>query len=824
MRFALAGNPNCGKTTLFNALTGSNQRVGNWPGVTVEKKEGACKANKDYQIIDLPGIYSLSPYTLEEVVARKFIIEERPNAIINIIDGSNLERNLYLTTQLLELGLPVLVAINMMDVVRKNGDTINIDTLGEKLGAASVVEISALKGEGIDELLSAMGTLSSKAAPCGMTFSDAIEPAVKEVTAKLPDTIDPAVRRFYAVKLLEGDEKIGEGIEGIPNVSEQQKAIEAACDDTAESAIINERYEWISGIINDVATKGEGSKKESISDKIDRVVTNRILALPIFAVVMFLVYYISVTTVGGVATDWANDGVFGDGWYLDPAPIVGIDGAQAAFDEVNDEFESAVGVVETGVGNTYQDYDEDAGTGEMVEVDAAAYQEAIDVLAEAAGDNAEAQEAVTYLKQNSKVTASNLDARSEAIEAVGEVAPDTSEYGIWIPGIPTLVENLTSAAGLAEDSWLHGLIFDGIIAGLGAMLGFLPQMFILFLLLSFLELCGYTSRVAFILDRIFRRFGLSGKSFIPLLISSGCGVPGVMASRTIENINDRRMTVMTATFVPCGAKLPFIALIAGAVFGGAWWVAPCAYFMGIACVLLSGIILKKFKAFAGEATPFVMELPAYHLPSFGSVMRATGERCMAFVKKALTVLLLATIVIWFLSSYGFVDGVFGAVEDQADSILAVIGGAISGIFAPLGWGTWQATAASIVGITAKENIVSTLGILYACDAGWYSAVQAALPTAAGFSFLAFNLLCIPCFAAMSAILKEMGGIKWAAAAWGYECLVAYIVAFVCYQFMGLATGELTFGVGTIIAILVVIAVLYLLFRPNKYAKKQQTEE
>ena len=819
MRFALAGNPNCGKTTLFNALTGSNQRVGNWPGVTVEKKEGACKANKDFQIVDLPGIYSLSPYTLEEVVARKFIINERPDAIINIIDGSNLERNLYLTTQLLDLGLPVLVAINMMDVVRKNGDTIDIDVLREKLGAADVIEISALKGEGIDALVGAMGDLASKAAPAGMTFTQAIEPAVKAVTAKLPDSIDPAVRRFYAVKLLEGDDKIGEGIQGMPDVSEQQKAIELACDDTAESAIINERYEWIGSIINDVATKGAGSKKESISDKIDRVVTNRILALPIFAVVMFLVYYLSVTTVGGVATDWANDGVFGDGWFLDPAPIVGIDGAQADFDEVNDEFEGALGIVETGIGGTYQDYDDESGEGEMVEVDRETYNEAIDVLQEAAGDDAEAATAISYLAKNTLGDEEN-EARAEALETAAELGPDPTEYGIWIPGIPALLESLTSSLGLDEESWLHGLIFDGIVAGLGAMLGFLPQMFILFLLLSFLELCGYTSRVAFILDRIFRRFGLSGKSFIPLLISSGCGVPGVMASRTIENLNDRRMTVMTATFVPCGAKLPFIALIAGAVFGGAWWVAPCAYFMGIACVLLSGIILKKFKAFAGEATPFVMELPAYHLPSFGSVMRATGERCMAFVKKALTVLLLATIVIWFLSTYGIVDGAFGAVEDQADSMLAAIGGAISGIFAPLGWGTWQATAASIVGITAKENIVSTLGILYACPEGWYSAVQAALPTAAGFSFLAFNLLCIPCFAAMSAILKEMGGIKWAAAAWGYECLVAYVIAFICYQFIGLGTGECAFGIGTIVAIVLVAAILYLLFRPNKYAKKQ----
>ena len=443
MRFALAGNPNCGKTTLFNALTGSNQRVGNWPGVTVEKKEGACKANEDFQIVDLPGIYSLSPYTLEEVVARKFIINERPDAIINIIDGSNLERNLYLTTQLLDLGLPVLVAINMMDVVRKNGDTINIDVLREKLGAADVIEISALKGEGIDALVAAMEDLASKAAPAGMTFTQAIEPAVKAVTAKLPDSIDPAVRRFYAIKLLEGDEKIGKGIQGIPDVSEQQKAIELACDDTAESAIINERYEWIGSIINDVATKGDGSKKESISDKIDRVVTNRILALPIFAVVMFLVYYLSVTTVGGVATDWANDGVFGDGWFLDPAPIVGIDGAQADFDEVNDEFEGALGIVETGIGGTYQDYDDESGEGEMVEVDREAYNEAIGVLQEAAGDDAEAATAISYLAKNTLGDEEN-EARAEALETAAELGPDPTEYGIWIPGIPALLESLTS--------------------------------------------------------------------------------------------------------------------------------------------------------------------------------------------------------------------------------------------------------------------------------------------------------------------------------------------------------------------------------------------
>ena len=794
MRIALAGNPNSGKTTLFNALTGGNQHVGNWPGVTVEKKEGTLKADKSLELVDLPGIYSLSPYTLEEVVARNYILEEHPDLIINIIDGTNLERNLYLTTQLVELGLPTLVAVNMVDLVRKNGDVIDTKALGEKLGA-TVVEISALKGTGIDELVAAIPEVAAGAGATPMTYSDTVEPYIQQVVAELPEAVDERSKRFYAVKLLEGDKKIGEGIDGMPDVSAQIAAIEKAADDTSESTIISERYEWISGIIDDVATRAPRSEAGTLSDKIDRVVTNRILALPIFVVVMFLVYYISVTTVGAVATDWANDGVFGDGWYLDLAPIVGLDGAQAAYDEVAEEYDGAVEVLDAGVGGEIVAYDDETGEGEDVIVTQADYDEAVAVV----------------------------ESYGETAEEYGEAGPAYSDYGIWIPGIPALLDILWEAIDLEPDGWIYGLIMDGIVAGVGAMLGFLPQMFVLFLLLALLELCGYTARVAFILDRIFRRFGLSGKSFIPLLISSGCGVPGVMASRTIDNQKDRRMTVMTATFIPCGAKIPFIALIAGAIFDGAWWVAPSAYFLGIAAVLVTGIILKKTRFFAGEATPFVMELPAYHVPSFGAVMRSTGERCAAFAKKAVTVLLLAAILIWFLQGYGFVGGVFGAVEDQADSLLAALGGAIAVIFAPLGWGNWQAAAAAVTGIMAKEEIVGTLGILYAgAEGGWYAGVQSAFGLASGYSFLAFNLLCIPCFAAMSAIWREMGSLKWAAAAWGYECLAAWLVALVCYQFIGLATGECTFGFWTIVAAAVVIAVIYLLVRPNKYLAK--TEE
>ena len=794
MRIALAGNPNSGKTTLFNALTGGNQHVGNWPGVTVEKKEGNLKADKTVEVVDLPGIYSLSPYTLEEVVARNFILEEHPDVIVNIIDGTNLERNLYLTTQLAELGLPMLVAVNMVDLVRKNGDKIDTAALGEKLGA-TVIEISALKGEGIDELVAALPAVAAGSAAKPMAYSKVVEPHIQEVAAQLPAAIDERSKRFYAVKLLEGDKKIGEGIEGMPDVSAQVAAIEQAADDTAESTIISERYDWIAGMIDEVAVRAPRSEEGTLSDKIDRIVTNRILALPIFVVVMFLVYYISVTTVGAVATDWANDGVFGDGWYLDLRPIVGIDGDQAEYDEAADEYDSAVEVLDAGVDGTYVSYDDETGEGELITVTQEDYDEAVAVV----------------------------ESYGETEEEYGESGPEYSDYGIWIPGIPALLDMLWEAIDLDPDGWIYGLIMDGIVAGVGAMLGFLPQMFVLFLLLALLELCGYTARVAFILDRIFRRFGLSGKSFIPLLISSGCGVPGVMASRTIDNEKDRRMTVMTATFIPCGAKIPFIALIAGAIFDGAWWVAPSAYFLGIACVLVTGIILKKTRFFAGETTPFVMELPAYHVPSFGAVMRSTGERCGAFAKKAVTVLLLAAILIWFLQGYGFVDGSFGAVEDQADSLLAAVGSVIAVIFAPLGWGNWQAAAAAVTGIMAKEEIVGTLGILYAgAEGGWYAGVQSAFGLASGYSFLAFNLLCIPCFAAMSAIWREMGTLKWAAAAWGYECLAAWLVALVCYQFIGLATGEVGFGIWTIIAIAVVVLVIYLLARPNKHLK--ETEE
>ena len=789
MRVALAGNPNSGKTTLFNQLTGSNQHVGNFPGVTVEKKVGTLKSDKSVEVVDLPGIYSLSPYSLEEVVARNYLAQEHPDVILNIVDGTNLERNLYLTTQLAELGIPMLVAVNMADILTKQGETINAAALESALGV-TVVQISALKGEGLTDLIAALPQVAAGASPRPLCFTPDIEPQVAEVTAKLLASVDEHLRRFYAVKLLEGDQRIGEDVEGLPDVTANKEAIEAACDDTSESAIINERYNYLTRIMPSITSKDSTKVKESISDRIDRIVTNRILALPIFIVTMMLVYFVSVSSVGAVATDWANDGVFGDGWYLDASPIVGLDGAQADFDEAQGAYDDAVAALGAGIGGSYEAYDDETGENSVVEVDQALYDESVAVVA----------------------------AYGETSDSYGEAGPDPADFGIWVPGIPPLLDTLLleDGANLDPDGWLYGLIMDGIVAGVGAMLGFLPQMFILFLMLAFLELCGYTSRVAFILDRIFRRFGLSGKSFIPMLISSGCGVPGVMASRTIDNEHDRRMTVMTTTFIPCGAKLPFIALIASAIFGGVWWVAPSAYFLGIAAVLISGIILKKTRFFAGDTTPFVMELPAYHLPSVGSILRSAGERCLAFAKKAVTVLLLAAILIWFLSTYGIGASGLVAVENSDESLLAALGGAIAWLFAPLGWGTWEATAASISGLMAKEQIVSTMAILYDSPDGWFSAVQGAFGLAAGYSFLAFNLLCVPCFAAMSAIWREMGSVKWAAAAWGYECLTAWMVALWVYQLVGLALGECVFGLWTIVAIASLGAVIYLLVRPNKH--------
>ena len=854
MRVALAGNPNSGKTTLFNALTGSNQYVGNWPGVTVEKKGGKLKADKSIEITDLPGIYSLSPYTLEEVVARNFLIQEKPDAILNIVDGSNLERNLYLTTQLLEMGVPVVVAVNMMDVVRKRGDEIHADQLAKELGC-NVVEISALKNEGIDEVVNCLKTIGSAAAPTPITFSVVVEEAISTIEGRLPSSVPTNLKRFYAIKLLEKDSKIAAALEGAPDVSDVVAKVEKESDDDTESVIINDRYSYISTIIDHCRSKNMASQLTT-SDKIDRVVTNRILALPIFVVVMFLVYYISVSTVGTIATDWANDGVFGDGWYLGSG--------QEQFDEVSEEFESAQESVDAfeaaaeeedldpasetfiedaeaaGLTATYESYDDETGENETVEVDVDAYQEALDVLAPYQGDQnaiaafeaaaieegldpesedfadeaADAGIIATYVDENGETQEVDADTYAEEVEGS---EPDPTEYGMWVPGIPVLVEQGLDSIGCAD--WLKALILDGIVAGVGAVLGFVPQMLVLFLLLAFLESCGYMARIAFILDRVFRRFGLSGKSFVPILIGTGCGVPGIMSSRTIENQNDRRMTVMTTTFIPCGAKLPIIALFAGAVFGGEWWVAPSAYFLGIIAILCSGVILKKTRFFAGDPAPFVMELPAYHLPTIGAVLRSMWERAWSFIKKAGTIILVACILIWFISSYGFVDGVFQAVEDQNDSILAIIGGAICWIFSPQGFGDWQAASATITGLIAKENVVSTFGILYDGDAGWYANVQAAFTYASGYAFLAFNLLCAPCFAAMGAIKREMNNTKWFFAAIGYQCGIAWVVSLWIYQFAGLAVGEVSFNVFTVLAIATFIAFLWLLFRPNKWQGK-----
>lgn len=854
MRVALAGNPNSGKTTLFNALTGSNQYVGNWPGVTVEKKGGKLKADKSIEITDLPGIYSLSPYTLEEVVARNFLIQEKPDAILNIVDGSNLERNLYLTTQLLEMGVPVVVAVNMMDVVRKRGDEIHAEQLAKELGC-NVVEISALKNEGIDEVVNCLKTIGSASAPTPITFSAVAEEAISTIEGRLPSSVPANLKRFYAIKLLEKDSKIVSALDGAPDVSDVVAKVEKESDDDTESVIINDRYSYISTIIDHCRSKNMASQLTT-SDKIDRVVTNRILALPIFVVVMFLVYYISVSTVGTVATDWANDGVFGDGWYLGTG--------QEQFDEVSEEFEGAQESVDAfeaaaeeegldpasetfvedaeaaGLTATYESYDDESGENETVEVDSDAYQEALDVLAPYQGDQnaiaafeaaaieegldpesedfvdeaADAGIMATYVDEDGETQEVDADTYAEELEGS---EPDPAEYGMWVPGIPVLAEQGLDSIGC--DDWLKALILDGIIAGVGAVLGFVPQMLVLFLLLAFLESCGYMARIAFILDRVFRRFGLSGKSFVPILIGTGCGVPGIMSSRTIENQNDRRMTVMTTTFIPCGAKLPIIALFAGAVYGGEWWVAPSAYFLGIIAILCSGVILKKTRFFAGDPAPFVMELPAYHLPTVGAVLRSMWERAWSFIKKAGTIILVACILIWFISSYGFVDGVFRAVEDQNDSILAIIGGAICWIFAPQGFGDWQAASATITGLIAKENVVSTFGILYDGDAGWYANVQAAFTYASGYAFLAFNLLCAPCFAAMGAIKREMNNTKWFFAAIGYQCGIAWVVSLWIYQFAGMVVGEVSFNVFTVLAIATFIAFLWLLFRPNKWQGK-----
>ena len=793
IKIALAGNPNCGKTTLFNALTGSNQFVGNWPGVTVEKKEGKLKNHKDVTIMDLPGIYSLSPYTLEEVVARNYLINEKPDAIINIVDGTNIERNLYLSTQVMELGIPVIMAINMMDIVQKNGDKIHIDKLSKKLGC-EVVEISALKGVGIEkaaEKAVALAQAKKEMAPVH-EFAEDVESVITAVEEELGSDVADAQKRFFAIKLLEKDDKIKELLTTVPDVSAEIAQLEKEFDDDTESIITNERYVYISSIIGDCLTKKKGEKL-TISDKIDRVVTNRWAALPIFAVVMFIVYYVSVTTVGGWVTDWTNDCLFGDGFHL-----FGI--GSAAYDD-----------------------------------DAAAYSRADQILA--AGD--EGATVVDIVDDEDEVieTVTLSDSVvAEAQEVVDAGEPDTTTYGVWVPGIPVLVENLLDSMNCVD--WLKSLILDGIVAGVGAVLGFVPQMLVLFLFLAFLESCGYMARVAFIMDRIFRKFGLSGKSFIPMLIGSGCGVPGVMASRTIENDRDRKMTIMTTTFVPCGAKLPIIALIAGAFFDNAGWVSWSAYFIGIAAIICSGIILKKTKMFAGEPAPFVMELPAYHWPTVGNVLRSMWERGWSFIKKAGTIILLSTIVLWFLMSFGWADGSFGMLDfdglegaaleaAQAQCVLAKIGSVIAPIFAPLGWtqggSGWKMAVAAVSGLIAKENVVATFGMLFgfaevAEDGAevWGSLAQVLTPIAA-YGYLVFNLLCAPCFAAMGAIKREMNNPKWFWFAIGYQCGLAYVVSLCIYQ-IGTLISTGAFGIGTVVAFLLVAAFIYLLFRPYKESK------
>lgn len=821
LRIALAGNPNCGKTTLFNALTGSNQFVGNWPGVTVEKKEGKLKKHDGVVITDLPGIYSLSPYTLEEVVARNYLIGERPDAILNIVDGTNLERNLYLTTQLTELGIPVVVAINMMDIVRKNGDKINIDELSRELGC-KIVEISALKGSGVMEAAEAAidAAKNSKTVPMH-TFSGPVEHAIAHIEEAAVHDMPAEQQRWYAIKIFERDDKVLEQLkllESILSHIEQDiKAAEDELDDDAESIITNERYIYIAQLMKGCYKK-KSAGKLSTSDKIDKVVTNRFAALPIFAVIMFIVYFVSVTTVGTWATDWANDGVFGDGWHL-----LGI--GSSAYEEEVGEFIDATNVV-----NAFIDLGKE-GSEELAEAldtewetfDSAVALDALKSYSSqfSPSDTAEytLEDEETLATEDVIFTGEELSVAVEVFEKYECEEPDPANYGVWVPGIPVLVEDGLNAVNCAD--WLQGLILDGIVAGLGAVLGFVPQMLVLFIFLAFLEACGYMSRIAFVLDRIFRKFGLSGKSFIPVLIGTGCGVPGIMASRTIENERDRRMTIMTTTFIPCGAKLPFIAMIAGAIFGGAWWVAPSAYFMGMAAIIFSGIMLKKTRPFSGEPAPFVMELPAYHMPTVGNVLRSMWERGWSFIKKAGTIILISTILVWFTTYFGFVDGTFQMLSDeQIDcSILAAIGNAIAWIFNPLGWGNWQAAVASITGLVAKENIVGTLGILYGGgEASVYQNIAAAFTSVSGFSFLTFNLLCAPCFAAIGAIKREMNSAKWTAFAIIYQCGFAYAISLMINQIGYALMGNLNI-IGLIVAILLIIGMLYMLFKPYKESTK-----
>ena len=817
IRIALAGNPNCGKTTLFNALTGSNQFVGNWPGVTVEKKEGKLKKHDGVVITDLPGIYSLSPYTLEEVVARNYLVGERPDAVLNIIDGTNLERNLYLTTQLTELGIPVVIAINMMDVVRKNGDKINIAELSRELGC-KIVEISALKGDGVmtaaEEAIKA--AQNGKTVPMH-TFSGAVEHAIAHIEEAVLHNMPEDEQRWYAIKIFERDEKIIEKLNIKPDVMQHIetdiRSAENELDDDAESIITNERYVYIAEIIKGCYKK-KNAGKLSNSDKIDRIVTNRWLGLPIFAIIMFLVYYISMVGIGSMATDWANDGLFGDGWHL-----FGIGTSQ--YEEVADEYTAASEAVNafTEIDVTAEDFDADTALKEMKAFEPASETAKVEVEDE---ETLATNEMTAYYSKipdgadEEETVAMSYEDAVAYFEENGFDEPDPADYGVWVPGVPALIGGLLEKANCAE--WLSGLILDGIVAGVGAVLGFVPQMLVLFLLLAFLEACGYMARIAFVLDRIFRKFGLSGKSFIPMLIGTGCGVPGIMASRTIENDRDRKMTIMTTTFIPCGAKVPFIAMIAGAIFGGSAWVATSAYFVGMAAIIISGIMLKKTKMFAGDPAPFVMELPAYHLPTLLNVLRSMWERGWSFIKKAGTIILLSTILVWFTTYFGFVDGEFTMLsEDQLDmSILAAVGNVIAPIFKPLGWGNWQAAVASITGLVAKENIVGTMGILYGGSGDTYATLAGAFTGITAYSFLVFNLLCAPCFAAIGAIKREMNNAKWTWFAIGYQCLFAYAVALMVNQFGNAFTGNVSV-VGIIFAVIVLAFIVYMLFKPYKEA-------
>ena len=818
LRIALAGNPNSGKTTLFNALTGSNQFVGNWPGVTVEKKEGKLKKHSDVTITDLPGIYSLSPYTLEEVVARNYLIGERPDAILNIVDATNLERNLYLTTQLTELGIPVVIALNMMDLVKKNGDTINVKELSRELGC-KVVEISALKGDGIMEAAEAAINAAENEKTIPMhTFSGVVEHALAHIEEATLHDLPAEQQRWYAIKIFEHDDKVLEQLnipaDTLAHIEKDIQAAEEELDDDAESIITNERYVYIAQLL-----KGTYKKKNkgqlSTSDKIDKIVTNRWLGLPIFAVVMFLIYYIAMVTVGASATDWANDGLFGDGWHL-----FGI--GSSAYEEAADDYAAAINAIDAYVGIDVEDedFDADATLEELKGFTSDEEVVAYTVEDEETLEEGEIDVYFTEVPEDADEEETNgmsyLDAVSY-VEENGFEEPDPADYGVWVPGVPVLVEAGLDAVNCAD--WLKGLILDGIIAGVGAVLGFVPQMLVLFLLLAFVEACGYMARVAFVLDRVFRRFGLSGKSFIPILVGTGCGIPGVMASRTIENERDRRMTIMTTTFIPCGAKTPFIAMIAGAIFGGSPWIAVSAYFVGMAAIIISGVMLKKTKMFAGDPAPFVMELPAYHWPTLGNLLRSMWERGWSFIKKAGTIILLSTIVVWFLSFFGFTDEGFRMLEEDeiSMSILATIGNAIAWIFAPLGWGNWQATVASITGLIAKENIVGTMGILYRTEgASVYQNLAAAFTGVSGYSFLVFNLLCAPCFAAIGAIKREMNNRKWTWFAIGYQCGFAYVIALIINQIGGLFIGTANI-IGVIFAVAFVALIVYQLFRPYKEA-------